>query len=135
MSQPHISKDALAPMVLDDYEGRSTEIGGGFTVAFESMPALFPPVPEAIWAGLPDDHCQCPHWGYVFKGSFRAMLTDGSEYVVSAGEAYHLPPGHRIQTIEPVELIEFSPKEELARTMEQIMRNVAAMEAEGAAAT
>ena len=128
MSQYHAAKSDLPAVQIDDYEGRATQMGA-FVVAFESMPARFPPVPEAIWRGLPDDHCQCDHWGYVFSGSFRAMLSDGSEYVVSAGEAYHLPPGHRIQTIDAVELIEFSPKDEHARTMEQVGRNVEALQA------
>jgi hypothetical protein len=124
----HVSKDTLAAVQMGEYEGRMTQLGD-HVVAFESMPAQFPPDPEAIWRGLPDDHCQCDHWGYLFSGSFRVMLSDGSEFVVNAGEAYHLPPGHRVQTIEPVELLEFSPKDEHARTMEQIGRNVAAPQA------
>jgi hypothetical protein len=26
--------------------------------------------------GLPDDRCQCPHWGYVFKGKMTARYAD-----------------------------------------------------------
>lgn len=128
MSLQHVSKDDLPAIEMDEYEGRMTQMGD-LVVAFESMPAQFPPVPEAIWRGLPDDHCQCDHWGYVFSGSMRVMLSDGSEFVVGAGEAYHLPPGHRTQTIEAVQLIEFSPHDEHARTMAQIARNVAALQA------
>ena len=24
-----------------------------------------------LFVGLPDDRCQCPHWGYVFEGRRR----------------------------------------------------------------
>jgi hypothetical protein len=30
------------------------------------MPEQFPP-DESPFAGLPDDRCQCPHWGYLIK--------------------------------------------------------------------
>jgi hypothetical protein len=92
-------------------------------IAFESMPAEFPP-DESPFKGLPDDRCQCDHWGYLFKGSFRVTYTDGAEEVVRAGEAYHLRPGHFVQTLEPVELIEISPAEEYERTMTTIARNI-----------
>jgi hypothetical protein len=76
---------------------------------------------------LPDDRCQCDHWGYLFEGSFRVTYTDGQDEVVHAGEAYHLRPGHFFQSIEPVELIELSPVEEHDRTLAVITRNMGAV--------
>ena len=52
----------------------------------KSMPAHFPP-DESPFRGLPDDRCQCDHWGYLFKGSFRVTYLDGPDEVVRAGEA------------------------------------------------
>ena len=118
----HTSKDELESMVTGDYEGRKVD-AGEMRITFESMPAHFPP-DDSPFKGLPDDRCQCDHWGYVFKGSFRATYTDGSEEVVRAGEAYHLRPGHFVQTLEPVEVIELSPVEEHDRTMATIARNM-----------
>ena len=118
----HTSKDELEPMVLGEYEGRSID-SGGIRIAFESMPGHFPP-DESPFKGLPDDRCQCDHWGYLFKGSFRVTYKDGPEEIVRAGEAYHLRPGHFLQTLEPVELIEFSPVEEHDRTMAVLARNM-----------
>ena len=118
----HVSKDELEPMVFGEYEGRQVD-AGEMRIAFESMPAQFPP-DESPFKGLPDDRCQCDHWGYLFKGAFRVTYTDGPEEVVHAGEAYHLRPGHFVQTLEPVELIELSPAEEHDRTMATIARNV-----------
>ena len=121
----HVSRSDLPPTVIGDYEGRSVD-SGGFRIAFESMPAHFPP-DESPFKGLPDDRCQCDHWGYLTKGSFRVSYLDGPDEIVEAGDAYHLRPGHFVQTIEPVELIELSPVEEHDRTMAVVARNMSAV--------
>jgi hypothetical protein len=121
----HVSKDELEPTILGEYEGRSID-AGDFRIAFESMPAQFPP-DESPFKGLPDDRCQCDHWGYLFRGSFRVSYTDGPDEVVHAGEAYHLRPGHFVQTLEPVELMELSPVAEHDRTMAVVARNMSAL--------
>ena len=72
----HVSKADLQPTVIGEYEGRSVD-SGEFRIAFESMPAHFPP-DESPFKGLPGDRCQCDHWGYLFEGSFRVTYTDGS---------------------------------------------------------
>jgi hypothetical protein len=109
-------------MVIGEYEGRKVDTGE-MRITFESMPAQFPP-DESPFKGLPDDRCQCDHWGYLFSGTFRVSYTDGNEEVVRAGEAYHLRPGHFVQTLEPVRLIEISPVEEHDRTMATVARNM-----------
>ncbi len=118
----HVSKAELEPTVVGAYEGRSVD-SGGLRIAFESMPAHFPP-DESPFRGLPDDRCQCDHWGYLFKGSFRVSYTDGPQEIVRAGQAYHLRPGHFVQTIDPVELIEISPVAEHDRTMAAVSMNM-----------
>ena len=118
----HVSKDELEPTVLGEYEGRQVD-AGSIRIAFESMPSGFPP-DESPFKGLPQDRCQCDHWGYLFKGSFRVTYLDGPEEVVRAGDAYHLRPGHFVQTLEPVEMIELSPVEEHDRTMAAIAKNM-----------
>jgi hypothetical protein len=118
----HTSKDELEASVLGEYEGRQID-AGGIRIAFESMPAGFPP-DESLFKGLPNDRCQCDHWGYVFKGSFRVTYVDGPEEIVRAGDAYHLRPGHFVQTIEAVELLELSRVAEHDRTMATIAANM-----------
>ena len=120
----HVSKDDLVPTVIGEYEGRSAD-AAGMRIAFESMPAGFPP-DESPFKGLPGDRCQCDHWGYLLKGSFRVAYHDAPDEIVSAGEAYHLRPGHFVQTLEPVELIELSPVDEHDRTMAAVARNMGA---------
>ena len=73
----HTSRDELEPTVIGEYTGRSID-AGGIRIAFESMPAHFPP-DESPFKGLPDDRCQCDHWGYLFSGSFRVTYLDGPE--------------------------------------------------------
>ena len=122
----HVSKVDLEPTVLGNYEGRSVD-AGGFRIAFESMPAHFPP-DESPFKGLPGDRCQRDHWGYLIAGSFRVTYSGSDEHeIVRAGAAYHLRPGHFVQTLEPVELIELSPVAEHDRTMAVVARNVGAV--------
>ena len=79
--------------------------------------------------GLPDDQCQCPHWGYVIKGKMTYRFGDREE-VFEAGDAYYAPPGHIPVHNEPgTEFLQFSPAEELRQTSEVIMKNMQAMQA------
>jgi hypothetical protein len=109
--------------MMGDYEGRMADIDGDWRVAFERIPAHFPP-DESPFKGLPDDRCQCLHLGYVVSGSFKVTYLDGPEEVVHAGEAYSLRPGHFLQTLQDTQLVEFSPRDEHDRTMAVLARNL-----------
>ena len=98
---------------------------GEMNVGLESFPAGTESAP--IFKGLPDDRCQCPHWGYVVKGRFRALYKDREE-TLSAGDAYYLLPGHTTVFDEDTEVVEFSPKGEYQKTLEVVGRNVAIMQ-------
>jgi len=81
-----------------------------------------------LMKGLPDDKCQCPHWGYVFKGAMTMRFGDHEE-VFEAGDAFYAPPGHVPVKHEPgTEIIQFSPAEELAKTEAAIRQNMEAMQ-------
>ena len=58
---------ADAPVSLDEpeIEGRYAELDD-YTVAFETHRADVDPA--SLFRGLPDDRCQCPHWGVVLSG-------------------------------------------------------------------
>ena len=119
---PKISKhDAPDVMELDGYEGHFGELGD-YTVAFESYTA------DAdladLFKGLPDDRCQCPHWGVVLKGKLKYTDDDG-ETVIEAGEAYYVGPGHLPYLYAGTEVVEFSPTGELQKTFEVIEQNMA----------
>jgi hypothetical protein len=61
--------------------------------------------------GLPEDMCQCSHYGYVLKCRMRVRYADREE-AVEAGDAYYLVPGHAPMMEAGTEIVEFSPKEE-----------------------
>ncbi|HET8843465.1 MAG TPA: AraC family ligand binding domain-containing protein [Ktedonobacteraceae bacterium] len=98
---------------------------GEMNVALEHLPAGMDTAP--LFKGLPDDRCQCPHWGYILKGRMRVRYADREEILVT-GDAYYLPPGHLPFFEEETEVIEFSPKGEYQKTMEVAERNLAAMQ-------
>lgn len=109
---------------VEGYEGHFEELDE-YTVAFESYSADQDPAP--LFAGLPDDRCQCPHWGYVLEGKVTFRFADREE-TYEAGDAYYAPPGHVPMLFAGTEVVEFSPTEELGKTMEVVMKNVAAAE-------
>ena len=59
--------------------------------------------------GLPQDLCQCPHWGTVLNGSIHVRFADGHEETVRAGDVYYWPAGHTVWVDEDYEAVEFSP--------------------------
>ena len=96
---------------------------GGYTVGFETFREDADPTP--LFAGLPDDRCQSPHWGYVVKGRIVFRYADRQE-VYETGDAYYAPPGHVPVIDAGTEIVEFSPTDELGRTMEVVARNLEA---------
>jgi len=77
--------------------------------------------------GLPDDRCQCPHWGYVFKGKLTWRFGDHEE-VFEAGDAYYARPGHAPEAEAGSEFVQFSPAEQLREVEETIMKNMKEMQ-------
>ena len=112
------------PALIEEEGAFSRDVEwGDMNVAYE----VFPPMDATpFFKGLPDDRCQCPHWGYLMKGRMRIKYRDREE-VVSAGDLYYLPPGHIPVVEEQIEVVEFSPKGEYQKTLEVIRRNMAEM--------
>jgi hypothetical protein len=80
-----------------------------------------------FFKGLPDDRCQCSHWGYVLKGRMRYRYADHEE-VYGAGDVYYAAPGHTPVLEAGCEYVEFSPSDELSKTMEVVERNMIGMQ-------
>jgi hypothetical protein len=73
--------------------------------------------------GLPDDLCQCPHWGYVQQGSITVRYADGTEEVTSEGELFYWPGGHTGWSgPEGVTFVEFSPADEIAPVLAHLAK-------------
>ena len=100
----------------------------GYTVNFTSFREDIDATP--LMKGLPDDRCQCPHWGYVVNGEVTFRYADREE-VFEAGDAFYTPPGHVPAMQEAgTEFVMFSPAEELRKTEAVMMKNMQAMQAD-----
>ncbi len=98
----------------------------GYTVNFTSFREDIDATP--LMTGLPDDRCQCPHWGYVLSGRMTFRFADREE-VFEAGDAFYTPPGHVPVKHQPgTEVVMFSPAEELRATEAVMMKNMQAMQ-------
>jgi hypothetical protein len=104
-----------------------SEVLEGYSVHFTSFREDVDATP--LMKGLPDDRCQCPHWGYVVSGRVTFRFTDRDE-VFEAGDAFYTPPGHVPVKHEPgTDIVFFSPVEELRETEAVMMKNMQAMQA------
>jgi len=120
---PKISKDRASRVEsAEGFEGRYEELEG-YTIGFETYTGHSDMAP--LFKGLPDDRCQCPHWGVVLKGKLIYHYKDGED-VITAGEAYYARPGHTPEIFADTEIVEFSPTPELNKTFEVVIRNIEA---------
>lgn len=120
---PRTSKSE-APVLIDEevVEGRYVELAR-YTVGFETYKADVDPAP--LFRGLPNDRCQCPHWGVVLSGKMIFRYADHDE-VFEAGDAYYGAPGHLPLLFAGTEVVEFSPSVELQQTMAVLGQNLEA---------
>jgi hypothetical protein len=65
---------------------------------------------DALVKIFPDNACPAEHWGYIFKGKVRVEYTDGQEEILSAGDAFYIPSGHRPYMLEETELLQLTRK-------------------------
>jgi hypothetical protein len=120
---PRTRKDE-APLIVDEPEvtGRYVELDD-YTVSFETFHTETDPAP--LFRGLPDDRCQCEHWGTVVSGKLEMRYADRTE-IYSAGDAYFASAGHLPWPHSGTEVVEFSPTAELHGTMQVVSANLAA---------
>jgi hypothetical protein len=102
---------------VDGIETRASESGDVLARHIQLPPGVdFTP----LFKGLPDDLCQCPHWGYVLAGSIHVRYADGTEELNSAGDVYYWPGGHTGWTDEGVTFLEWSPTAEIRPVLEHL---------------
>jgi Cupin domain len=122
---PKVSRDSASQFrEFPVAEERTGELDG-YTVNFVTIRESHDLAP--MLKGLPGDACQCPHWGYVFKGRLTWRYGDREE-VVEAGDAFYAPPGHAPEAEAGSEFVQFSPSEELRATEAAIMANMQKMQ-------
>ena len=90
---PKASKDTATDTVrVEGYEGAMERLEGGYTVAFETYTQDADLAP--FFAGLPDDRCQSPHWGYVVKGKVTFTYGDREETFEEGARLLRAPWPH-----------------------------------------
>ena len=115
---PKISKASVKVQDFGSFDVREGEVGD-YTVdilSFRETQDM-----TAMLKGLPEGRCQCPHWGYVFKGRQTWRFADHEE-VFEAGDAFYVGPGHIPVFEAGTETIQFSPTRELKSTDEAIRK-------------
>jgi hypothetical protein len=117
---PSVSRESGEFQDYGPVEERSAEFDG-YNVSFVTFKQAIDGTP--MLKGLPDDRCQCPHWGYVLKGKVTFRFADREE-TYETGDAFYAPPGHIPVHEAGSEYLQFSPAEELHETEEMIMKNM-----------
>lgn len=98
---------------------------GGYNISFISFKEDVESTP--LLKGLPGDHCTCPHWGYVLRGSVTYTV-DGRDETFVTGDAFYVPPGHLQRVAEGTEYLQFSPSDELKVVSDTMMANMARLQ-------
>jgi hypothetical protein len=117
------SETASERLEMEGYSGRFENLEGGYTVGFETYSEDTDA--KDMFRGLPDDRCQCPHWGYVIEGKVSFHFADHEE-TYETGDAYYAPPGHTPVLYAGTRVVEFSPTEQLNETVGVVMENLRA---------
>jgi mannose-6-phosphate isomerase-like protein (cupin superfamily) len=117
---PSASPDDLPLQeVAPGYSSRFAD-WGAMTVGLESAPAG-----TDAAASIDGFHCHAHHWGYLISGRIVVDYEDGRTEEIGAGRAYYLEPGHHIRIVEDSEAVEFTPTEELKRTLDAVRARAA----------
>ena len=123
---PKISKSTAKMNDTGHVCDHEQEFEDGYVVNFVEFRQDLDATP--FMKGLPDDRCQCPHWGYVVKGKLTMQYPDRVE-VYEAGDAYYSPAGHVPIKHEPgTQIVQFSPTGKLRETQAVLYKNMAAMQ-------
>ena len=122
---PKASKQSASEHeTLEGYGGHFEHFDGGWTVAFETYTEDADL--EPLFQGLPHDQCSANTWATSSRAR-SAFRSESDEEVFEAGDAYYVGPGHTPVLSAGTEVVEFSPTQELGRTMEVVTRNMAAI--------
>jgi len=73
---PKVSRESAQVEDHGVVEDRHADLDG-YAVSFVTFRDDIDATP--LLKGLPDDRCQCPHWGYVLKGKMTMRFADREE--------------------------------------------------------
>ncbi len=78
-----------------------------------------------LLAGLNDDACHAPHWGFLISGRLVVTYTDGTDETCSGQDLFYWPAGHSIRVVDDAEVILFSPQVEHTAVMDHMLAKMA----------
>jgi len=81
-----------------------------------------------LFQGLDGNLCQCPHWGYVLRGSLATTDAAGEQETVTANDLFYWPGGHNVRVTEDAEIIMFSPQREHVHVIDHMREKVRSMQ-------
>lgn len=111
--------DDLAPELEGPGVGIRRMDAGGLAVCLIRLQAGSRTDP--LFAGLPNDRCQCAHWGYIISGTMRVHSRDGARDF-ETGETYYWEPGHNLEAVTDAEYVEITGSEDYAALMAHCRR-------------
>lgn len=109
----------LPATIQDDNVELRIGAAGEMTVSFISLKAGTDLAPAL--AGLADDLCPCPHWGYMLEGTLGMHTREGDQEY-RAGQAFYWAPGHAPFAITDCRYVDFSPTPDFAEVIAHITR-------------
>lgn len=75
----------------------------------------------ALFQGLEENLCQCPHWGFVLRGQLTTTDAAGKQETVSANDLFYWPPGHNVRVDADAEIVMFSPQREHGHVIQHMI--------------
>ena len=127
---PKVSRESAAHKETHGpVEDRYEDVDGGYTITFVSFGVDVDGAP--LLKGLPHDMCDCPHWGYVLKGTVGFRSPAGDE-TYNAGDAFYIGPGHTPFSNAGSEMLMFHPTAQLRATEAVMIKNFDEMMKAGA---
>lgn len=96
---------------------------GGMSIGYMEVPAPADFTP--FFAGLPENMCSSPHWGYVIDGALRVRYPGGKEETVTAGEVFYWPAPHTGIVDKNVKFIDISPDGKFIPVMDHLAKKMA----------
>lgn len=78
-----------------------------------------------LLAGLHDDACHAPHWGFMVPGEVVVTYTDGTAETCVANDLFYWPPGHSVRVVADSEVVLFSPQAEHTAVMNHMLERLA----------
>ncbi len=77
-----------------------------------------------LFIGLAGNVCQCPHWGFVLRGTIMTTDSAGLQETVTTHDLFHWPPGHNVRVLDDAEIIMFSPQREHSAVIDHMIEMV-----------